>query len=1751
MKRLILLSICTLLLAMQANAQTTRYVKTDGPTSADNAVDATTWADACSDLQAVINASSAGDRIWVAAGTYTPNRPANNLTTINASNRDNAFVLKAGVQIYGSFAGTETALTARNWQTNVTTLSGDIGTAGSNADNCYHIVVGVNIADDGETVLDGFTITDANANNTTDRSITIDGHAIYRDYGAGIYNYASHPVLNNMIISNNTADNGGGIFNHLSSPKLNNVLIEQNTVRQLGGGMYNYDQAHAVLTNITVSRNTATSGGGIYNSDSSPKIYNSIIYGNTNNNNVGNINATPVYGYSLVGGLTGSGIIANTDPMFTDAAGGDYRLLINSPAIDAGSNQLYLDARGITDFNQESDLAGNQRLNGDNIDLGAYEYYPPKRLYVKKGGAGNEDGSSWENALAELADALNTAITDDFGEIWVAEGVYHPLYKAAETDDKGQQTTDRDKAFILVDGLKIYGGFAGSEISIDQRDWTNNPTVLSGDIGVADDASDNCYHVVISAGDVGEACLDGLIVTGGKSDDADDSHITVNEKDIYRKAGGGVHNTDASPEITNVIIKNNTANDGGGIYNTGSSPAITNVIIHNNTADFGGGMANASSFPVLTNVTIAHNSANTIGGGMLNSESSPKIRNSIIFGNGNNVFNDNSTPVYANSLVEGETLGNGIILNSDPLFTDAGNGDYSLASNSPCINKGDNAYFDAGNTPDLSHITTDFAGNNRIAKRTVDLGAFEFSITITPDAAGIVYVNKGVTTGTGSGDSWYNAVPELADALEYAGSNPAAGIKEIWAAKGVYTPLYQYSYFRTDERDNTFMLAPNVNLHGGFAGTETTLEERILPTVGTAENGSVLSGKTGNDSVYHVLLALGDIGNVTISGFTITGGSSTATEDNVTVYQQNYSGTDYYSTYPYYGGGLYAAVKSGNTLTFRNCDITGNRASMNGGGVYNAGEGAMYVFTSNVSNNVAANGGGLSIGAGVAAKIHRCIFDGNKATALGGAIQAGTITAVSSLFTNNEAGNGGAFDFASFESYLVNLTITGNKATTAGGGVHVREGSISLYNSILYNNTAPLNGNVNVAAGSISVGACALNDAALPPSGASTRGYNLFGISNPFVGDSDYRLKKESACVNIGDNRLYSSTPGIYGFEDGLDLPGNRRTVNGLVDIGAFESEKMLIMPDEQGIIYVNKHVTGGDSTGRNWENATPELADALEHARTYPQNINEIWVAKGTYNPLYNPLSNTGEDKSDNAFMLVKNINLHGGFEGNETTLEERILPDTGAGENGSVLSGNMGGYSVYHILVAASDIGNVTVSGFTFTGGNANGSGSADAAVGYAIERNGGGALFIYTNNNSELRLQNCTFTGNNAAYGGAIYNEVGSQTVVDRCIFDSNAVTDNGGAIYNYAANIDILDTKVSNNSATREGGGFFNGRVASQAFVSGCIFTGNTAGNLGGGIHSTGAFTAVNSLLDNNECTTGSGGAFDFYGNATLVNLTIADNTAAVAGSGINVRSGTINLQNSILHNNENDNIIFVSNANAKVVNMDYCALNDATLPAGVTAGEGNLLAIDPLFTNAANGDYSLQSGSACIDAGNNAYVTATVDLAGNPRFRNTIVDLGAYESAPVHTVTFNSNGGTEIPAVQALDGATIDAPETPVKEGYIFTDWYKESELINVWNFETDVITENITLYADWDISTGIPEADAATITVYPNPTHGKLTIDSGQLTIEKVEIFDLQGKKLSIINCQSSITEVDISHFAEGVYIIQVNEKRVKVVKMR
>lgn len=325
----------------------------------------------------------------------------------------------------------------------------------------------------------------------------------------------------------------------------------------------------------------------------------------------------------------------------------------------------------------------------------------PQIFYVKKGSHYTGDGTSWALAFPDLQQAIAAATASSgLKEIWVANGEYRPT-----------QGSNRSISFQLPAFTNLYGGFVGNETNKQARNSKLNRTVLSGDIGLLFDKSDNSYHVITAKNVDQNSGIDGFIVTQGNANGlANQSHdnsgggililsntgvtgpqITncefVNNGAAFY--GGGVANIsdggDINTQIANCFVNGNIALFGGGIANvkiTGSNlPKVINCSFSTNKAtEKGGAIANIESGATIVNNTFSKNSSIVNGGAILNSGiSSPSIQNSILWknykstnetaSNYNQIYDDQSTPVVRNNTIQG---GYGIISdnnqNKDPMF---------------------------------------------------------------------------------------------------------------------------------------------------------------------------------------------------------------------------------------------------------------------------------------------------------------------------------------------------------------------------------------------------------------------------------------------------------------------------------------------------------------------------------------------------------------------------------------------------------------------------------------------------------------------------------------------------------------------------------------------------------------------------------------------------------------------------------------------------------------------------------------------------------------------------------------------------------------------------------------------------------------------------------------------------------------------------------------------------------------------------
>jgi predicted outer membrane repeat protein len=263
------------------------------------------------------------------------------------------------------------------------------------------------------------------------------------------------------------------------------------------------------------------------------------------------------------------------------------------------------------------------------------------------------------------------------------------------------------------------------------------------------------------------------------------------------------------------------------------------------------------------------------------------------------------------------------------------------------------------------------------------LGA-ALALTAAARAQTVLFVNAGLVTGTGSGQSWANAFrgpAALQKALDAAAPIAAGGqTVQLWVAAGTHVPGQRTN--PADPNSASFQLLSKVELYGGFAGTETLLSQRNV-----IANPTILSGLLNPGQAYHVV--------------TTTGVDSTCILDGVTVRD-----------------GL---------------DV--EQASAHGGGIFNIGGSPLVRFCTIRNNQAIAasapSGGGVYSPSG-APRFEDCTFTQNNA-AYGGALQ-GQATLVRCTFTSNtiDNGQGGAIDTTGVTCQK--CTFTGNSCSLGAGG---------------------------------------------------------------------------------------------------------------------------------------------------------------------------------------------------------------------------------------------------------------------------------------------------------------------------------------------------------------------------------------------------------------------------------------------------------------------------------------------------------------------------------------------------------------------------------------------------------------------------------------------------------------------------------------------------------------------------------------------
>jgi len=733
---------------------------------------------------------------------------------------------------------------------------------------------------------------------------------------AGSNTAISPSIRNTTFTSNSTTRSGGAILLDGSgnetdegtlTPTFTNVLFADNTADQKAGAVYSYTSeggiVDATFINTTFAGNSAsdpdenTKGGALYaerfaGTNEPPPIdpggpnentlINSIFWDNTadDGNDTFNDDGTIALSHTLIeGGVNGpnTGGDANTDngnnldaaPQFADAnnpTGADdslrtvddgLRLTASSPALNAGNT-------GALPSDVDTDLLGEARVRDGTVSLGPYErvVYDGPIYHVDADASGTGDGSSFDLALSDLQDALAAATADDV--IVVASGRYLPTSDAS----------DREARFTIdgsQDGLKVYGGWTGTETFADvsdvesqlaSRDLRANRTVLSGDIGEDDNTGSdaitestegingtNSYTVLYIDGATDgpittATVLDGLTVTGGQANSSGGRPL---------KAGGGIYcdgngpesESECSPAVANTLLAGNYASTlGGAMYNDGrngeSSPHIARTTFIRNATNFSGGAIyndgrdGGTTRPRIETAIFAGNTADINGGALYNwardgGTSSPRITNAVFVNNSANsggaIYNIGQSGVSSPRITQTTFVGNHARREGGALLN-VGDGGTSTPVITNSILWGNRA--DINEKADGSEIR-----NNDVASATLRHTLIEGGVN--GDGVG----GNPNTDGGGNLD----ADPRFVDVSSPAGEDGAFGSDDDGLrlnagspalARGTYAPFETDGVaadIPTDVAGRTRIFGARPDL-GGYERTEIETTDRDIPEAG-------------------------------------------------------------------------------------------------------------------------------------------------------------------------------------------------------------------------------------------------------------------------------------------------------------------------------------------------------------------------------------------------------------------------------------------------------------------------------------------------------------------------------------------------------------------------------------------------------------------------------------------------------------------------------------------------------------------------------------------------------------------------------------------------------------------------------------------------------------------------------------------------------------------------------------------------------
>ena len=730
---------------------------------------------------------------------------------------------------------------------------------------------------------------------------------------------------------------------------------------------------------------------------------------------------------------------------------------------------------------------------------------------------------------------------------------------------------------------------------------------------------------------------------------------------------------------------------------------------------------------------------------------------------------------------------------------------------------------------------------------------------------GRIYVSlEGNAEATDAGSSWQNTTT-LADALGRA----TAGT-EVWV-KGYASTSPDSVYVVPTQAG--FTLRSGVQLYGGFAGYETSADQRAVVdgkayrfayrTVLTGDigrndtpdnDGLIFPGGENErrDNATHVLTLyldpqLGANVNGTrtvVDGFTIGRGNATGT-----------AGTGGM------GGGILVTGDNarGGGYSIERCFFIENYAATRGGALYvdDSVTGAdNYVALCGFFNNAAGqratatNAGGAIALAGAGMVVDCAVFNNVNGGILfpgGGAATDFTRSVVNSTVTRN---TGSGIDGAGVP--VANTVVWGNSLLTTTAGTP------PAFQNSAYPEATP---------GEADAGNIYLSDKNRAEDGpffdapsVHTGFDRTYDIASSLYPLYTWKPLEGTALVDKGYDEAYERNGLSASYP--TDLNGNPRQAGASIDIGAFEFQPV----DASRIRYVQPDGTGD---GTSWETASGDLQAMIDElAEQNPQGLpGEVWVAAGEYEPLEQLIPGTGYSAS---FRMRDGISVYGGFAGTEDTKGERgrgTMPWD---------------YTNKTILQAAYyDPANLLWENnrWTLT--------SDSRHVVWFAPMPGEDAAFAHV-----TTLDGVTIRGG-YAQGGTGMAE--------------GFVTDCGAGVYMDGANAYLSGCIVTQNYATADGGGVY----LRQGRVQGCLLSNNNADGAGGAVYVDNRGLVHRSMLANNSARNGAAvylantddtpaGEDDHPEYLVLSTCVVANNTATGNGA-VYCSQGGVLTQNTIVAN----------------------------------------------------------------------------------------------------------------------------------------------------------------------------------------------------------------------------------------------------------